>query len=268
MRIRIDHRTTYSYERPARDIVQKLRLTPRDHEGQRLTRWRIELSCDSGVRRIHDPFGNIVHMIYPEGLVSELVVRVSGEAEVADMAGVVRGAPEPLRPAVFLRQTPLTQPDEALKALAEDCRREDTLDALHGLMVRIHRTLRFDPGATDVTTTAAEAWGADHGVCQDFAHVFLAAARRLGIAARYVSGHLARTRAQDAAHAWAEAYVPYLGWVAFDPANAVCATDDYLRVATGLDYLDAAPVRGARRGGGMEAMQVAVQAGDIGSFQQ
>jgi transglutaminase-like putative cysteine protease len=123
--------------------------------------------------------------------------------------------------------------------------------------------LRFDVDATDATTTAAEALAAGHGVCQDFAHIFAAAARLLGIPARYVSGHLARAEhlQQDAAHAWAEALVPDLGWVAFDPANGVCADDAYVRVAIGLDYLDAAPIRGARRGGGMEQLTVAVHAG-------
>ncbi|MBI3760141.1 MAG: transglutaminase family protein, partial [Deltaproteobacteria bacterium] len=87
------------------------------------------------------------------------------------------------------------------------------------------------------------------------------AARSRGIAARYVGGHFRRAdgvTAQQAGHAWAEAHVPDLGWVAFDPANGICASDAHVRVAVGLDYLGAAPVRGARQGGGTEAMMVVV----------
>ncbi|MDO9490330.1 MAG: transglutaminase family protein, partial [Sphingomonadaceae bacterium] len=126
----------------------------------------------------------------------------------------------------------------------------------------IHGGLVFETGATDAATPATTAFAAGRGVCQDFAHIFSAGARHLGIPARYVSGHLARAELQGASHAWAEAFVPDLGWIAFDPANGICTTDAYLRVAIGLDYLDAAPVRGARRGGGSESLDVSVQAVD------
>src|SRR3546814_17802162 len=97
------------------------------------------------------------------------------------------------------------------------------------------------------------------GVCQDLAHVFIAAARSQGMAARYISGHLLRqdgAQLQEAAHAWAEAHVPGLGWVAFDHANGVCAAAPYVRVSARLDYRDAAPFAGARIGGGGETISV------------
>jgi transglutaminase-like putative cysteine protease len=96
-------------------------------------------------------------------------------------------------------------------------------------------------------------------VCQDLAHIFIASARAMGLPARYVSGHLARSDGQidqEAAHAWCEAYVEDLGWVGFDPANGVCPTEAYVRVAIGLDYLGAAPVRGSRYGGDGERLDV------------
>src|SRR5262249_41703089 len=99
------------------------------------------------------------------------------------------------------------------------------------------------------------------GVCQDYAHVFLAAARHIGIPARYVSGYFLRAdgeNQQEAGHAWAEAYLPDLGWVAFDPANGISTTDAHVRVAIGLDYLGAAPVRGVRFGGAGESLAVNV----------
>jgi transglutaminase-like putative cysteine protease len=135
--------------------------------------------------------------------------------------------------------------------------------------------MRFDVNATDTGTSAIEAFAHGHGVCQDFAHVFIAAARHLGHPARYVGGylfqpHLVQRQAQgasgqvqtaapqDAGHAWAEALVPNLGWVGFDPANGVSPTDAYVRVAVGLDYLGAAPVRGTRYGGTGESLSVRV----------
>ena len=97
--------------------------------------------------------------------------------------------------------------------------------------------------------------------CQDFAHVFVAAARTLGIPARYVSGYFLRTDTidQEAGHAWAEAHVPDLGWIGFDPAQGLCTTDRYVRIAIGADGNDAAPVRGARVGGLDESLSVAIQ---------
>ena len=95
-------------------------------------------------------------------------------------------------------------------------------------------------------------------MCQDLTHIFIAAARSIGIPARYISGHFHRNDGvidQDAGHAWAEAFVPILGWVAFDPANGICATDAHVRVAVGLDYLGAAPVRGTRYGGSGETLR-------------
>ncbi len=104
-------------------------------------------------------------------------------------------------------------------------------------------------------------------MCQDYAHIFIACARSGGIPARFVAGHFLRSDGmvnQQAGHAWAEAFVPDLGWVGFDPANAICTTDAHARVAIGLDYLGAAPVRGTRYGGGMETLTVAVKVDQAG----
>jgi transglutaminase-like putative cysteine protease len=125
----------------------------------------------------------------------------------------------------------------------------------------IREAVDYVVGATDVQTTAGEALRAGHGVCQDHAHVFMACARLLGVPARYVSGYLVTGDGEqvfEASHAWAEAHIEDLGWVAFDPANAVCATDRYVRVAVGRDYRDAAPTRGVRRGVAEEHLEVSI----------
>ncbi|WP_066650780.1 MULTISPECIES: transglutaminase family protein [Sphingomonas] len=259
MLLTINHRTRYRYDGSAADVIQALRLTPGPHDGQHIRNWRIDADIDGCFRDSTDAFGNRVTMFYADRPVREVTIIVTGEAEMTDTVGMVR-AHEPLPPAIFLRSTPLTAPDPVIAALAGRFAGGTKLAALHGLCDALFAEMRFEIGATDARTTAAAALSAGHGVCQDFAHIFIAAARHLGVPARYVSGHLARTQQQEAAHAWAEALVPDLGWIAFDPANGICATDSYLRVAVGLDYLDAAPIRGARRGGGGEHLSVTVDA--------
>jgi len=259
MRIRIDHRTTYRYDAPASSLVQALRVTPGEHGGQHLIDWRVDADIDGSFRESRDAFGNRVTMFFADGPVTEMSVIVTGLADVTDTAGVIN-AEETLPPAAYLRTTELTQYDPGLVALADRFRDEAPLSAVHGLCSAIYSGMRFEVGMTGTATSAGDAFAAGHGVCQDFAHIFVTAARQLGIPARYVSGHLARDEAQEAAHAWAEAYVPDIGWIGFDPTNGISPTDHYLRVAIGLDYLDAAPIRGARRGGGAESLTVSVDA--------
>ena len=259
MRLRVDHRTRYRYDSAASDVIQALRLAPGEHDGQHVVDWRIETDVDGRFRESVDAFGNRVTMFYADRAVAAVTIGVTGIVETTDTAGVVR-APEPLPPAIFLRSTKLTAPEPAITMLAGRFVGATKLAALHGLCAALYTEMRFEVGATDAQTTAAAALAAGHGVCQDFAHIFVAAARHLGVPARYVSGHLARTEQQEAAHAWAEALAPDIGWIAFDPTNGICATDSYLRVAVGLDYLDAAPIRGARRGGGGEQLSVTVDA--------
>ena len=178
--------------------------------------------------------------------------------------GIVSKLPHDLPPQVFLRTTPLTRSGTAIEHFADATLSSagSTLDRLHALAARLHAELRFDTGATAVDTSAEQAASAGHGVCQDFTHIFIAVARRIGIPARYVSGHLFRRdgqHVQEAGHAWAEAWIEDLGWTAFDPVNGICTDEAYIRVACGLDYQDAAPVAGARSGGGEEELKVEVR---------
>lgn len=271
MRIRIDHETRYAYDRAARFIVQILRLTPRSTEGQQVRDWRIETDVDTHLRRSEDAFGNIVHTLYTERPTTGLMVRVTGEISTVDTGGVLRGVPERLSPLVFLRDTPLTEADAALRELALEAGEGDNLSRLHRLMSIIHERVAFMVGSTTADHTAAAAYAQRQGVCQDHAQILIAAARRMGIPARYVSGHLHRTDGiedQEAAHAWAEAHVEGLGWVGFDAANGVCPTEHYVRVACGLDALGASPIRGTSYGGGRETMTVALRVRQMQQTQQ
>jgi transglutaminase-like putative cysteine protease len=266
MRIQVSHETTYRYGQPARGVIQTLRLTPRNHEGQYVVDWRIDVSENCQVDQHEDAFGNVTHVFDCDGPVSELRVLAEGEVDTQDLNGVVRGVIERFPPSLYLRETALAHADSAIcdfAAAARAAGHGDTLSILHRLLERIRDTVQYDEtGPTTTSTTAAEAFALKRGVCQDFTHIFIAAARSVAIPARYVGGHFFRADGavvQKAAHAWAEAFVPDLGWVAFDAANSICATDAHIRVAVGLDYLGAAPTRGARYGGGDEDLVVTVR---------
>jgi transglutaminase-like putative cysteine protease len=264
MRLSVTHTTLYRYSEPTRSVIQLLRVTPQSFAGQTVLDWRVDVDCDARLREGRDGYGNVTHTLYVERPVQRLCINVAGRLLTDDQAGVVRGLHYDLPPEVFTRSTPLTKGGAEVERLAVGLAEKSAprLELLHRLNRHLHENLRFDTCATIVETGAEEALAAGQGVCQDFAHIFLAAARRLGLPARYVSGHLFRrdgAHIQEAAHAWAEAWVEDLGWVAFDPTNGVSADDAYVRVACGLDYRDAAPISGARSGGGTEQLTVEVE---------
>jgi transglutaminase-like putative cysteine protease len=275
MRLRISHATTYHYEPPATGVIQIIRMTPGSHDGQYVAEWQIDVSTDSRLEMHEDAFGNVTHVI-SHGAIADLTISAEGLIETHDTGGVLRGTNERFPPSLFLRSTSLTEVSPVMATFARELRSESEADALgflHTLMTQINEHMTFDEDPTNSGTSAIEAFTLKRGVCQDYAHIFIACARSGGIPARFVSGHFLRSDGmvnQEAGHAWAEAFVPDLGWVGFDPANCLCTTDAHARIAIGLDYLGAAPVRGTRYGGGSETLTVAVrveQAGRPGQWQ-
>jgi transglutaminase-like putative cysteine protease len=264
MRIRVRHETTYAYGEPVRSAVQMLRMTPRSNETQFVRQWRVSLDADARLDRGEDAFGNITHHAFVDGPYATLKILVEGEIDTTDAGGLVRGSVERLPHALFLRETALTAPTPAIRAMAREAvaaEGGDVLAGLHRINETLHRTMTFDTHATTAATSAAAAFEAKAGVCQDFAQIFIAAARSVGVPARYASGYFLRTDRveQEAGHAWAEAFVPRLGWIAFDPAHGICATERHVRVAVGGDSHDATPIRGARQGGAGERLGVVIQ---------
>jgi len=273
MRLHISHLTTYRYATPATSVIQTLRVTPRNHDGQFVINWRIDVSSDCRLDQHKDAFGNITHTFTADGPLDELKVLVEGEVETRDTNGVVIGAVERFPPSLYLRETELTRPDEAVAQMANAARSEagtDNLKLLHLLLERMHvktqhngtQRQRQDGGQVQVSAAAAAPPALTQAAYQDFAHAFIAAARCVGIPARCVSGYFRRSDGaadQDSGHAWAETFVAGLGWVAFDVAHGICATDAHIRVAIGLDYLGAAPVRGMHYGGATETLSVIVR---------
>ena len=265
MRLHIAHSTVHRYDPPAAGVIEVLRLTPRNHEGQYVVGWRIDVSTDARLNAHEDAFGNLTHVFTVDGPLDALSVRVDGEVDTQNTDGVVRGTVERFPPSLFLRGTPLTQADERIQDFAQDIRAGsggDILGELHALMHRLREQVRGeeDPLQTEAAT-ATEVFARKSGIARDLAHIFIGVAHSLEIPARYVAGYFCPDGSveQHAGHAWAEAFVPDLGWVAFDPANCVCPDDAYVRVAIGLDALGAVPVRGTRYGAGAETLAVAIK---------
>lgn len=273
MRLDIHHSTRYAYSEPQRRLVQLLRMTPTSFAAQHVVDWHIDVDCDARLKRHTDGYGNVMTMLYIDGPVEAIEIEVSGEVLTDDRSGMIEDAPEPLPPEAFRRATGLTRADEAIRTFAKDVREAeaDPLKRMHLLMSRLLNEIAFEPTLDAVERDAATAFGASKGVCQDHSHIFCAAARSMGIPARYISGHLYRRDGadlQEASHAWAEAFLPDIGWVGFDPANGISPDDAYVRLACGLDYRDAAPVAGQRLGGGDEAMSVEVRVTQAQAGQQ
>ena len=273
VQIQVNHVTTYRFSQPQSRLIQLLRVTPQSFAGQNVLEWTIDVDRDARLRTSHDGFGNIVTMLYLDGPVDDLRITNRGTVLTENRAGLVTGTAETLPPAAYVRSSALTRWDDAIGALGRLMRdrHAEQIDVLHGLMNAIRQKMRFEIGEPSIDRTAESAFAQGHGVCQDFAHIFCAAARSIGIAARYVSGHLVIREGfepQNASHAWAEAYVDGFGWVGFDPANGICPDDAYVRVAIGLDYQGAAPLSGMRVGGGGEEMDVAVHVSQSGQQSQ
>jgi transglutaminase-like putative cysteine protease len=258
MQLHIRHETRYRYERPVKYSVQSLHLTPRRELSQRALSW----SMVAPGRRVEqiDAHGNITHLLTIEEAHREISILVRGVVETADTDA--RQDDGPLSPLAYLAPTQLTWPNEDLKAFASAALAlvADPKARVQALAEAVLRAVRYKTGASDVQDSAAVAFKSGAGVCQDHAHVFVACARAVGMPARYVSGYLYTGDASDAAsHAWADAWLgPEIGWQSVDVTHACPAVRNYCRLAVGRDYLDAAPVRGMRQGGGGEKMEANV----------
>ena len=268
MRIRISHEIAHRYAPPARMLIQNLRLTPHGFDSQYVIGWRISIDIDSALRQTDDAHGNVVSTFSHHGApVERLSVSASGEIETSDTAGVVHGAVERLAPEMYLRESPRAHANGALRDFATEATAgaADPLDALHRLMRELHRVMAFDPFKPDDPESAVEAFALRRGRARDFAHIFIACARFLNLPARFIRGYRAADEAggEPGAHAWAEAYAPKLGWVAFDPTACICADDRYVRVVVGFDGQDGAFVRGSH-GGGEDAVETAIKVEQAG----
>jgi len=189
MRLRIAHSTSYRYEPQASGVIQILRMTPGSHDGQYVAEWHVDVSTDSRLDVHQDAFGNVTHVL-THGPLTDLTIHIEGLIETHDTGGVLRGTDERFPPSLFLRSTALTEVNPAMARFGRELRSEsgdDVLGFLHALMVQINEHMTFDEDPTNSGTSAAEAFGGKRGVCQDYAHIFIACARSGGVPARFVS---------------------------------------------------------------------------------
>lgn len=264
MRLSIDHITHYQYDEPVGFGLQQLRLTPKERPDQQIIHsWSVEVEGGDMQLHYHDHHGNRVDLIAVQAGTRELRIRCKGEVELLNEDGVIgphRG-PSPLW--VYSRPTALTEAGEQVRQLIThlDPAIDNAIARAHALSALILEKLPYEGGVTNADTSAEMALSGSGGVCQDHSHIFIAAMRAIGHPARYVSGYLKMDGRdeQDATHAWAEAYFEHIGWVGFDVSNGQSPDRRYVRIATGLDYREAAPVRGMRYGTAAEALHVALQ---------
>jgi transglutaminase-like putative cysteine protease len=258
MHMHIRHETRYRYERPVKYSVQSLHLTPRRDLSQRALSWSI-VAPGRRLEQI-DAYGNIAHLLTIEEPHREISIVVRGVVETAGTDA--RQDDGPLSPLAYLAPTKLTAPNQDIRAFASAAlsRVSDPKERVQALAEAVLGAVRYKSGTSDVQDSAAVAFKSGEGVCQDHAHVFIASARAVGIPARYVSGYLYTGDASDAAsHAWVDAWLGVeIGWQSVDVTHARPAVRNYCRLAIGRDYLDAAPVRGMRQGGGGEKMEANV----------
>ncbi|MEO1491150.1 MAG: transglutaminase domain-containing protein [Pseudomonadota bacterium] len=261
MRLSIQHKVTYRYVPDAARVAIRLKMFPAVFAAQSMPEWALTVNGQRVEPLLTDAAGDAIALWQSHDPVEDVVVNTQGIVETVDRSGVVDGLSKMMAPPIYLRETKLTEPDDAIREISGFATGATTLDRLHALCGAVREAIIYRQGATEVDTTAAEALARGAGVCQDQAHVFIAAARCLGIPARYVVGYFLDPDGageSEESHAWAEAYVSGLGWIGFDITNELCPTDRYVRLASGFDAYDAAPVRGTVFGDAEEEMTAEV----------
>lgn len=284
MQFRLSHRTRFAYATRVDLSHHALHLDARTLPTQRVT--RAAISCDPDAARtsvISDHFDNrVTHLtIAVPHDHFEIVLEAEGVLDVAPPPAVTPaweelrralagdGFPIAVGPSEFALDSPLAAANAELRNFAQASFEagRPILDAAIALTSSIHRAFRYDPAATDVSTPLAEVIAKRAGVCQDFAHIEIAALRSFGLAARYVSGYVATRppgaaaplRGADASHAWISVWCGDMaGWVDLDPTNDLVVGNAHVVAAWGRDYGDVSPVRGVLVGGGMHTLGVAV----------
>lgn len=262
MLLTIRHDTRYEYDQPVDYALQKLRLKPLDSVMQTVDDWQVEVDGGQIEASYRDHYGNHVDLVSAHRGAEGLTITARGTVTTLNTSGVLGHVYGCAPLWHFAEPTPVTQAGRKITALAEALGASETpLVGLHALSAAILEAVPYKTGETNAQTSAEAAAEIGTGVCQDHANIFISAARLAGIPARYVSGYLMMTDTidQDASHAWAEAYLPDIGWVGFDVSNGYSPDERYVRLAIGRDSADAAPMTGLRLGPARETMMVSVQ---------
>lgn len=262
MKLRIRHVTRYQFDDPVKYGLQQVRKTPKSSHQQNVLSWSTDVQGGRKELAYEDHHNNTVELLSIDKNAELLLVTSEGEVDITQTDGVIGRhlGPSPLW--LYKRGTEYTKAGAGVRALVHETDpKAPDLQRLHELMAQIRKAVAYQTGSSDPAWGAEEVINHGRGVCQDHAHVALSCTREMGYPARYVSGYLMlnETIEQDAMHAWVEVHVHGLGWVGFDVSNGISPDERYVRVATGLDYGDAAPVTGSRVGGAGEALSVQIE---------
>jgi transglutaminase-like putative cysteine protease len=265
MWLSITHMTRYRYSSDVTESHMEVRLRPPNGHGQRVHGYQLDVQPSSRVRAYVDGFGN--HVQYFNRLAPHTTLQVVGSSRVETG---LPAEPEPLElyPGDLLLFRPPVLETAGVRRLGARSRPgdpssgEDVAGSLDRLVMVIARELAYTPDVTTVSSDVGEVLKLGRGVCQDFAHVFIATARAVGIPSRYVSGYVYAGSGEPvvgASHAWAEAWIPGRGWAPYDPTHPGLGAEHYVRLAVGRDYRDAAPTRGVFVGSAASAMEARVE---------
>ena len=264
MRLRIEHTTIFQYDRPISEAYSEMRLKPLDTAGQHVLSFALHTEPRDEVLQYLDRFGNDVRyfdVIQPH---QRLVASARSEVLTPEHFVQYENGLSPLDEYDYLTPTlyaPVTP--QIIDFARTCCEPESPTQTVHNLMEAIYGHLKYEKGATDVTTNAAEALALGRGVCQDFAHLMLAACRSRGIPARYVSGYLYSHGQSTATHAWVDVFIEGQGWLSLDPTHNQAQSSEYVRLAVGRDYADVPPTHGVFVGNAKEEMEVTVKVQSI-----
>jgi transglutaminase-like putative cysteine protease len=278
----VRHITRFRYEPAVRESVMEVRLQPRTDMRQRCLSFSLDVTPRANIMVYRDFFGNAVHHFDIPGqhevveVAAQAIVEVlpptpsfAGEAcawEELDERVAEGDYWEMLLPSHFARPTELL---EKLRAELKLRRQGNPLELLQRLNTELYESFEYAPNTTKVDSPIDDALEARRGVCQDFAHIMIALVRQLKIPCRYVSGYLYHEdKVKDrspagATHAWVEAYLGEMGWVAFDPTNNLPGCERHIRVAVGRDYADVPPTRGVYKGEAESELSVLVSVAPI-----
>jgi len=264
MRLHIEHETIFTYDKPVREAVGEARLRPRDESGQELLSFRLLLDPPTPFDAIADRFGNRVHCYSVLPPHRRLLVTATSVVETSADPLVHSPPPTLLQRYDFTAASPYVPLTDDLRAFAHAHALAGEPEIVaRSLMAAIYTSCVYEPGSTDISTTADAVLAGRRGVCQDFAHLLIALCRSLRLPARYISGYLYDPQLPPetilASHAWAEVYLAGRGWLGLDPTHDRATGPRYTRVAVGRDYADAAPVRGIYQGGAKEKLEVRVR---------
>ncbi len=272
MKLEIVHSTHYRYSGPIAETAMEVRLRPMDGNGQRCLEFELEVSSGVKPRSYRDGYGNNVHyfnLVRPHtrlSVTSKSVVETGLELDAEPGEELVHDFlryRSPVKDVAGVREL------AANHAIADPSSSSSVEQALDELTLAISRDFAYDRAVTNVYSAVDEVLALRAGVCQDFAHLFIAVARAMNVPTRYVSGYIhapqpelkgaAAGNVATASHAWAEAWVPGLGWLGYDATHPVRTSEHHVRLAVGRDYSDAAPTRGIYVGSATGAMEVTVR---------